>query len=104
MNEYKQTLIKEFYKNPAGTCLTSITAVNITPQKIIDQTKSQISFWFLDDERMKHHYGVDVCINALKTRPGIIRSSIVLQDKKITYNMIEELSEDGLYNMLVPLV
>jgi hypothetical protein len=105
LKDYNQPLIKEFYKDPKGTCLTSITAVNITPQKIMDQTKSHISFWFLDDECMKHHYGADVCINALTTRPGIIRSSIVLQSKKITYKMIEDdLSEEELYNMLLPLL
>jgi len=78
----------KFYKNPKGTCLSSSSAYNITPSKIIEKYNNLISFFYIDDETLETHFGKNVCIHALTTYPNIISVKIIESKEKITYDMI----------------
>jgi hypothetical protein len=98
-NIAKNTL-DNFYKNPKGTCLCCSTAENITPSKIKEITE-HVSFWYINDSSLNKYYGDKVCINALKTYPGIKSVNIILSDKTIIYN---DITQNELYDILLPFV
>jgi hypothetical protein len=96
------SFLESFLKNPRGTCLYSSSAHNITPSSI--KAKGlYISFWFIDDNVLKHFYGGKVCIHSLHTHPGIIAASEILQDKKFTLDKLHfDISESQLSSILNP--
>jgi hypothetical protein len=92
--------LEHFLKKPRGTCLDSSSAHNITPTSI-KQRGPHISFWFIDDNALKHFYGGKVCIHSLLTLSGIIDASEILHDEKITLEKLHlDISQDELFSML----
>jgi hypothetical protein len=96
------SFVDTFLKKPRGTCLDSSSAHNITPTSI-KQRGLHISFWFIDDNALKHFYGGKVCIRSLLTLPGIIGVNEILHDEKITLKKLHlDISELELVKMLEP--
>lgn len=98
-----QSALEDFFRNPVGTCLSSSSAINITPNLILNNHGPHISFWHLNDEAQIQYYGNKVSVNSLITYPGVIYANIILSDKHLTLDFIQDkLSEEELTNLLLP--
>ena len=99
------TVLRDFFKNPKGTCLDSSSARNITPSKIQKEKGQYLTFWFIDDHILVKYYGEKVCINSLCVYPDVKSISIIYLEKKISLDDIKyRLSEEDLYSILHPYV
>ena len=98
-----ESTLQEFFRKPVGTCLSSSSAVNITPNLILNKYGPHISFWYLNDETQIQYYGNKVSIQSLTTYPGVIHANVILSDKDLTLDFIQdELSEQELADILLP--
>lgn len=98
-------ILRDFFKNPKGTCLASSSAVNITPPQIQKEKGLYISFWHIEDDTMIQYYGNKVCIVSLTTYPGVKSAYPVLSHKKISYDDIDyNISAKDMYEMLLEFV
>jgi len=92
--------IDTFCKYPKGTCLDSGNNVNITPR--LDNFR--LSFWYISDTALIHFYGGITSIHALTTVPGIIKVSVILADKDISYYDIKAMSDSERTDLLLPFI
>ena len=99
------TVLRDFFKNPKGTCLDSSSARNITPSEIQKEKGHYLTFWFIDDDVLVKYYGEKVCINSLFVYPGVKSVTIIHVEKKISSNDIKySMTDEDIYSMLLPFV
>ena len=96
-----QHTLEEFYSNPKGTCLASLSSYNITPKRLIKEKGLALSFWYISDETMKKHYGVKVCLNSLTSYPGVISVNIV-QSGELIYDKLTDMTDQEIYENFLP--
>jgi hypothetical protein len=97
-----QSVLEDFFRNPVGTCLSSSSAVNITPSLILNKYGPYVSFWHLNNEAQIQYYGNKVSVNSLITCPGVIHANVILSDMDLTLDFIQyKLSEQELTNLLL---
>ena len=105
MDEF--TILK-FYENPKGTCLSSCSAVHITPQKIRSRLlyprQERVSFWHIDDSVLENFYGVNICIQSLWTYPGVVSVEVLKSLAHISCEMITWMKDDEVYDILKPFI
>jgi len=96
--------VRKFLEKPEGTCLDSLSAKNITPQKIVIENGLLVSFWYLNDETLIQYYGGNISINSLITYPGIIAANIILSEKQMPSNTLDVMTEEDIYQILLPFI
>lgn len=95
--------LREFLRNPKGTCLSSSGAQNITPAHIKENL--YVSFWHIDDKALIQFFGGKVTVNALRTYLGVIDVKILHFDKVLSSDDINlRLTPDDIKELLTPFI
>jgi len=99
------TVLRNFFDKPKGTCLDSSSAINITPTEIQKEKGLYLTFWLIDDNVLVKYYGEKVCINSLCVYPGVKSVIIIPLEKHMTSHDIKfRLSEEEVNSLLLPYV